>query len=56
MTSYNTAAMAADLNALRHALDYDEWNLYDESFSTRLMLLTMQARIPRVYAAQCWTL
>lgn len=41
LTHYTTASIVADIDALRHVLDYDEWNLYGASYSTRLMLLSM---------------
>ncbi len=41
LTRYTTASIVADLDALRRVLDYDEWNLYGGSYSTRLMLLSM---------------
>ena len=40
-TYYTTASIVADIDALRRVLDYDEWNLYGGSYSTRLMLLSM---------------
>jgi pimeloyl-ACP methyl ester carboxylesterase len=43
LTNYTMEAMVADLDALRNVLDHDEWNLFGESYSTRLMLLTMHA-------------
>jgi len=43
LTSYTMEAMVADLESLRSVLDYDEWNLFGESYSTHLMLLTMHA-------------
>jgi pimeloyl-ACP methyl ester carboxylesterase len=41
LTDYATQAIAADINALRQVLDYQEWNLSGASYSTRLMLLTL---------------
>jgi len=41
LTHYTTSSIVADIDALRQVLDYDEWNLYGVSYSTRLMLLTM---------------
>jgi len=40
-TYYTTASIVADIDALRRVLDYDKWNLYGVSYSTRLMLLSM---------------
>lgn len=42
LTGYTASAIVDDLNALRQVLDYDQWNLEGTSFSTRLMLLTME--------------
>ncbi|SDF48736.1 alpha/beta hydrolase fold [Blastococcus aurantiacus] len=39
---YNSAASAADLEDLRVALDYDEWNLYGISYGTRLAQQAMR--------------
>jgi pimeloyl-ACP methyl ester carboxylesterase len=41
LTDYTTQAIAADINALRQVLDYEEWNLSGASYSTQLMLLTL---------------
>jgi pimeloyl-ACP methyl ester carboxylesterase len=41
LSLYTTANIAADLDALRQALDYDTWNLFGTSYSTRLMQLVM---------------
>ncbi len=41
LSQYTTANIVADINALRHVLAYDTWNLYGSSYSTRLMQLTM---------------
>jgi pimeloyl-ACP methyl ester carboxylesterase len=38
---YTTAAMAADLPALRRALGLERWNLYGDAYSTRLILLNL---------------
>jgi len=38
---YTTASIAADINALRQALDYESWTLFGASYSTRLMQLVM---------------
>lgn len=35
-TGYNSAQNAADLNELRLALGYEEWNVYGSSYGTRL--------------------
>jgi pimeloyl-ACP methyl ester carboxylesterase len=42
LTQYNSAASAADVEALRLALGYDEWNLYGVSYGTRLALTVMR--------------
>jgi pimeloyl-ACP methyl ester carboxylesterase len=42
LTAYNTMASAGDLNDLRQALGYSEWNLYGISYGTRLALETMR--------------
>jgi pimeloyl-ACP methyl ester carboxylesterase len=42
LSHYTTQAIVADIQSLRQALDYDQWNLMGGSYSTRLMLLTMQ--------------
>lgn len=39
---YNSAASAADLEDLRVALGYDEWNLYGISYGTRLAQTAMR--------------
>jgi pimeloyl-ACP methyl ester carboxylesterase len=39
---YNSAASAADLEDLRAALGYDEWNLYGISYGTRLAQSAMR--------------
>lgn len=39
---YNSAASAADLEDLRVALDYDQWNLYGISYGTRLAQQAMR--------------
>jgi pimeloyl-ACP methyl ester carboxylesterase len=43
LTTYNTAAIAADLNELRQALGYAQWNLYGQSYGTRTALATLGA-------------
>ena len=40
--NYNSAASAADLDDLRRALGYEEWNLYGQSYGTRLALTAMR--------------
>jgi pimeloyl-ACP methyl ester carboxylesterase len=42
LTAYNSAASAADLDALQHALGIDAWNLYGISYGTRLALTMMR--------------
>lgn len=42
LAAYNSAANAADLNDLRIALGYQEWNLYGISYGTRLALTSMR--------------
>ena len=42
LAAYTTAENAADLNDLRLALGYEEWNLYGVSYGTRLALTTMR--------------
>lgn len=42
LAAYNSAANAADLNDLRLALGYDEWNLLGLSYGTRLAQTTMR--------------
>ena len=39
---YDSAASAADLEDLRRALGYEEWNLLGISYGTRLALTTMR--------------
>lgn len=51
MTAYNSAAHAADLNDLRLALGYPQWNLYAVSYGTRVALVTMRA-IRMAFAAR----
>jgi len=41
-SAYTTAANAADVNDLRLALGYSEWNLYGVSYGTRLALTVMR--------------
>ncbi|VAW40384.1 hypothetical protein MNBD_CHLOROFLEXI01-2356 [hydrothermal vent metagenome] len=42
LAAYNSAANAADLNDLRLALGFDEWNLLGISYGTRLAQTTMR--------------
>lgn len=42
LSGYTSAESAADLDELRRALGYDEWNLYGISYGTRLALTTMR--------------
>lgn len=42
LAAYNTAASAADLDALRRVLGYAQWNLYGVSYGTRLALTVMR--------------
>lgn len=42
LAAYNSAASAADLNDLRLALGFDEWNLLGISYGTRLAQTTMR--------------
>lgn len=42
LTSYNSTANAHDLEDLRLALGYDQWNLYGISYGTRTALYTMR--------------
>jgi pimeloyl-ACP methyl ester carboxylesterase len=42
LSAYTSAASAADVNDLRLALGYDEWNLYGISYGTRLALTVMR--------------
>ncbi|MDT0275939.1 alpha/beta hydrolase [Blastococcus goldschmidtiae] len=42
VADYNSAASAADLEDLRVALGYDEWNLYGISYGTRLAQSAMR--------------
>jgi len=39
---YTTASIAADINALKQALDYESWLLYGTSYSTRPMQLVLK--------------
>ncbi|MGW8319304.1 MAG: alpha/beta hydrolase [Candidatus Promineifilaceae bacterium] len=43
VAQYTTQNIVRDIIALRHALGYEQWNLYGTSFSTSLMLLVMEA-------------
>ena len=42
LPAYTSAQSAADLNDLRLALGYEEWNLYGISYGTQLALTTMR--------------
>ena len=42
LSTYNSAASAADVNDLRLALGYDQLNLYGDSYGTRLALTVMR--------------
>lgn len=42
LTQYNSAISAADLDMLRQALGYNEWNLLGVSYGTRLALTAMR--------------
>ncbi|MCA9922216.1 MAG: alpha/beta fold hydrolase [Anaerolineales bacterium] len=42
LSAYNSAAGAADLHELRHALGYETWNLLGISYGTRLALTAMR--------------
>jgi pimeloyl-ACP methyl ester carboxylesterase len=42
LSAYNSLASAADIEDLRKALGYDQWNLYGSSYGTRLALTTMR--------------
>jgi pimeloyl-ACP methyl ester carboxylesterase len=42
LAAYNSAASAADLEALRLVLGFEEWNLYGISYGTRLALTLMR--------------
>jgi pimeloyl-ACP methyl ester carboxylesterase len=42
LAAYTTTASAADVEDLRHALGYPQWNLYGISYGTRLALTVMR--------------
>ncbi len=42
LTAYNTAENASDVEALRQALGYDQFNLYGISYGTRLAMAVMR--------------
>lgn len=42
LSCYNSTAVAADLDDLRRALGFREWNLLGESYGTRLALIAMR--------------
>jgi pimeloyl-ACP methyl ester carboxylesterase len=45
---YTAATIAADMGSLLDVLDYEQWNLYGSSFSTRLMILAMRDHPDRI--------
>ncbi len=45
---YTASTIAADIGALFEVMDYEEWNLFGTSFSTRLMLLAMRDHPERI--------
>lgn len=51
LTAYNTTENAADIDAIREALGYDEWNLFGISYGTRLALMVMRNHPEGVRAA-----
>lgn len=48
LEQYTSAAIAADLDALRQALDYETWSLFGTSYSTRLMQLVLAQDPPDI--------
>ena len=42
LTAYNTEENAADVDALRRQLGYQEWNIYGVSYGTRLAMTVMR--------------
>jgi pimeloyl-ACP methyl ester carboxylesterase len=42
LTQYTTQRIAKDVNALINILDYERWNLYGTSYSTRVMQIVMR--------------
>jgi pimeloyl-ACP methyl ester carboxylesterase len=42
LAAYTSAESAADVNDLRRALGYEEWNLFGASYGTKLALTTMR--------------
>ncbi|MDZ7728517.1 MAG: alpha/beta fold hydrolase [Dehalococcoidia bacterium] len=42
LSAYNSAASAADMEALREALGYEQWDVYGISYGTRLALKAMR--------------
>lgn len=42
LSAFDSAQSAADVDALRQALDYDRWNVYGVSYGSRLALTTMR--------------
>jgi pimeloyl-ACP methyl ester carboxylesterase len=51
LTAYNTTENAADIDAIREALGYDQWNLLGISYGTRLALTIMRNHPEGVRAA-----
>jgi len=51
LTHYTTKSIAADLNALMETLDYEQWNIYGTSYSTRPMQLVMRDHPERIRSA-----
>jgi pimeloyl-ACP methyl ester carboxylesterase len=45
---YTAASIAADVGSLLDVLDYEQWNIYGSSFSTRLMILAMRDHPDRI--------
>ncbi|MCA9914031.1 MAG: alpha/beta fold hydrolase, partial [Anaerolineae bacterium] len=42
LSLYNTVNNAADLEAIRQAMDYEQWNLFGVSYGSKLALATMR--------------
>jgi pimeloyl-ACP methyl ester carboxylesterase len=42
LSAYNSASIAADLEVLRKALGYSQWNIYASSYGTRIALSLMR--------------
>lgn len=51
LAAYNSIENAADLEDLRRALGYGQWNLYGNSYGTRLGLTAMQYRPDTIRSA-----